>query len=368
MKKIVLLVSIFLSLATYAQKDELKILKKIYDKEKLTETDLVDYKAASEKLNGLAQEESDKVYAKFYQTMFPTLEIAMKGSKATLNDLMKVYQPEFLKNYGAIIDEVIAFEKKSGKKIYTDDLILEKKDFRTMLANTANSLNDASNFKDASRMYYALYIFDPKNEGKSLQNASILAVNSQDFPLALKLYEELKNSDYFKNGIIFKAINKASGNEEELSSREERSKLIAMDLYEKPKDVKVSDSKSEVLKIIALLNSQLGDIEKTKVAYSEARELLPEDEELIKGEFNIYFNQGIAKLAEDDNLVKEINASLDNIKKYDELNAKRKELFKSILPYFEKAYSLIPTDVNTKNVLKLSYEILGMKDKLKELE
>ena len=367
MKKLLLSATLLLSVATFAQKDELKTLKKIYSKETISDKDLIAYKAASDALETSATEESDKVYAKFYKTMYPTIVLASKGDKATIQDQMGLYNPEFIKQYGTVIDETIEFEKKSGKKIYTDELIEEKKMFKETLNALAGSLNNASKLKESSAIFYSLYLFDPKGEGKALNNAAILAVNSKEYKSAEKLYEELANSDYMKSGMYYYATNKANGNEEEISSREERTKYISMGLYEKPRDVKVSTTKPDVLKILAILYTQNGNMDKAKATYAEARKLTPNDEELKKGEFDIYFNSGYAGLAEDDKLVTEINNSRADKKKYDELMQKRKEMFAKSLPDFEKAYSINPNDANTKSILKLTYEIIGQPEKAKAI-
>ena len=367
MKKLVLSATLLLSVATFAQKDELKTLKKIYAKETISEKDLETYKSTSDALQTLATEEADKVYAKFYKVMYPTVVLASKGDKATIQDQMKLYNPEFIKEYGAVIDETIEFEKKSGKKVYTDELILEKADFKQGINTLALSLNSASKFKEASAVFYSLYTFDPKNEGKSLQNAAILAVQANDYKLGQKLYEELNNSDYLKNGVIYTAINKASGSEEEFNSKEERSKYISLGTHEKPKDSKVSANKSEVLRILSILYTQNGELAKAKETYAEARKLLPNDEELKTGEFNLYFNEGYAGLKEEDRLVAEINASTSDIKKYNKLMDERKAMFQKTIPSFEKAYSINPTDANTKSILKMAYEITGQVEKAKTI-
>ena len=367
MKKLLLSATLLLSVATFAQKDELKTLKKIYAKETISEKDLETYKSTSDALQTLATEEADKVYAKFYKVMYPTVVLASKGDKATIQDQMKLYNPEFIKEYGAVIDETIEFEKKSGKKVYTDELILEKADFKQGINTHALSLNSASKFKEASAAFYSLYTFDPKNEGKSLQNAAILAVQANDYKLGQKLYEELNNSDYLKNGVIYTAINKASGSEEEFNSKEERSKYISLGTHEKPKDTKVSANKSEVLRILSILYTQNGELAKAKETYAEARKLLPNDEELKTGEFNLYFNEGYAGLKEEDRLVAEINASTSDIKKYNKLMDERKAMFQKTIPSFEKAYSINPTDANTKSILKMAYEITGQVEKAKTI-
>ena len=367
MKKFVLSATLLLSVATFAQKEELKTLKKIYAKETISVKDLDTYKTASDALNTLAAEESDKVYAKFYSVMYPTIELASKGDKATMQDQMKLYNPEFIKQYGAVINETIDFETKSGKKIYSEELIQEKAEFKKGLSALAMNFNNTSKFKEASALFYSLYTFDPKEEGKSLKNASILAVQSEDYKLAQKMYEEYASSDYLNNGFTYYAISKANGKEEEFNSKTERSQFIKLGSHEKPRDVKNASKKFEILKLLALIYSQNNELEKAKLTYTEARKLAPNDEELKKGEFQIYYNAGYALLADEEKIVNEINSSRDNAKKYDELVKKRKDMFAKALPDFEKAYSIDSTNENLKTILKMTYDIVGQPEKAKTI-
>lgn len=62
-KHIVLSASILVSVSAIAQKDELKALKKIYAKDEIKAADLADYKVLVAKVEPIAVEEGDKVYA-----------------------------------------------------------------------------------------------------------------------------------------------------------------------------------------------------------------------------------------------------------------------------------------------------------------
>ena len=338
-------------------------LKKIYTKSSISEKDLVEYKTASTALTAIASEQSDKVYAKFYSVMYPTIVLASKGDKATPMDQMKLYTPEFILEYGTTINETLEFEKKSGNKLYTDDLIKEKKDFSEGLKTMAFKLNEASKFKEASAMFYSLYLFDKKNEGNALENAAILAVQSEDYVFAEKIYEEYKNSDYLENGITYFATNKATDIEETMPSKEYRLKMIGLGSHEKSREEKNALKKPDVFKVYALIVGQNGNLEKSLKAYEDAIVLNPLDESLKISAAQLYFNEGYKALAEDEKLVTDINANLNNKTKYDELIQKRKSLFKTNLPLFEKAYSLNPKDENTKQILKMSYDILEIKEK-----
>lgn len=367
MKKLILSATLLLSVAAFAQKDELKTLKKIYSKSTISEKDLQEYKSASDALETLAVEESDKVYAKFYKVMYPTVVLASKGPKATMQDQMSLYKPDFIKSYGEVINETIEFEKKSGKKIYTDELIEEKAEFKKGISALAMNLNSTSKFKEASALFYSLYTFDPKQEGKALKNACILSVQAKDYVLAQKLYEEYTKSDYLNNGSTYYAMNKANGSEEEFDSKEQRSQYIKLGSHEKPRDVKNATLKVDALKMLALLYVNNLETEKAKVTYAEARKLAPNDEEIKKGEFQLYYNLGLSLIANEEKLIEEINNSRDNVKKYNELMQNRKEMFLKAIPEFEKAYSINPLDVNTKNILKSAYEITGQAEKAKTI-
>lgn len=368
MKKLILSATLLLSVAAFAQKDELKVLKKIYAKDAISEKDLEAYKAANEALQSLATEESDKVYAKFYNVMYPTVVLASKGAKATPQEQFSLYNLNFIKEYAAVIDETMAFERKSGKKIYTDDLLEEKREFKQTLSTLAMSLNTAKKYKESASLFYGLYTFDKVNEGKSLQNAAILSVQGEDYKVAVNYYEELVASDYVTNGIVYFAFNKATGAEEEIASKEDRDRFISLSLYEKPRETKVSDNKPEFLRILALLYRQNNDFENAKATFAKARVLAPNDEELKKGEFELYYNLGYAGLSEEEKLVAEINASRADKKKFDALMAKRKEMFMNIIPNFEKAFALDPTHASTKSILKMAYEVTGQAEKAKAMQ
>lgn len=364
MKQLFLGVVIILSLTTYAQKDELKTLKKIYEKEEISEEELNAYKQASDKLNSSASSESDKVYAKFYKTIYPAIEFASKGKSGSDKDREKLLNPDFLAAYGAILDNTLEFEKKSGKKILTDNIIKEKAEFRDYLYSSGSKLFQESSYRESSLMFHNLYVFDPKNEGLALNNSAELAVQAQDYLLAERFYEDLRDSDYLKNGVNYYATNKANGKEEIYPSKEDRDRLLSMGVVEKSREVRMDTKKPEVYKMLALIALQNKDIEKTKKTLEQAKALNPDDQELIDAEFQLYFSQGYDYLKDDNVLVDEINKNLENKTKFDELMNKRKAKFKSSLPYLEKAYQLKPSDNNTKILLRSAYEILDMKDKL----
>jgi len=61
-------------------------------------------------------------------------------------------------------------------------------------------------------------------------------------------------------------------------------------------------------------------------------------------------------------IVNEMNNNLSNFKKYDELEAKQKELYKKALPYLEKADGIKRSLETVRSLLNI-YDILEMNDK-----
>ena len=392
MKKTILMVALFISVATFAQKEELKTLRKIYDKEVPSVSDIENYKNALKSLETLAITEEDKVYTHFYKGMLPLGELNSLGSKVTPKDVQRLMSTENIENFSNYMNETLNYEKKSGKKIYTDDINEAYSFIIPQIEQTAFQLNEAKEFKKASAAFYNLYKLD-KEAGSNLLNAAILSVQAEDFPSAIKLYEEYRDSDYLKNGLIYYATNKLNDQEESFSTKKARKSKLDFKTHEKPRDEKVS-GRNDILKLIATLKVQTNDVEGAKKAYKEAIAENPNDINLLIEEANFYYNQkdvatyksliseiikkdptnaslhfniGYLSLSEDTNLVEEINKNLSNKKVYDELTAKRKAAYQSALPYFETSYKLDPTSENTKIMLKSTYEILGMKEKAAKL-
>ena len=248
------MVALFISVATFAQKEELKTLKKIYAKDIPTKSDMEDYKTALNSLETLATSEEDKVYTNFYAGMKPMMELISLGDKVTPQDQMRIFNPVALEKFSNSINQTLEFEKKSSKKIYTDDINETLSWFIPQLEQVAFQLNEVKQYKMASSVFYNLYKLD-KESGSNLLNAAILSVQAEDFSTAIKLYAEYRDSDYLKNGLIYYATNKLNDQEESFSSKKARKSRLDIKTHEKPRDEKVS-GRNDILKLIAKVTSK----------------------------------------------------------------------------------------------------------------
>jgi hypothetical protein len=190
-KHIILTGTLLVSVASFAQKDEFKALKKIYAKDEIANDDLNEYKSLITKLESLATEEGDKVYTNFYKSMLPALELNALGLDKTLTPLqaqMKIAKsitPKTISDFEKGLNATLDYEKKTGKKIYTDDIIETIGSFKSQFLNYAIALGNQKKYKESAEVLYSIYLLDKKDQ-ENLYYAANYAVNGQDYDNALK--------------------------------------------------------------------------------------------------------------------------------------------------------------------------------------
>lgn len=296
--KLVLLVSaMLLSVATFAQKEELKTLKKIYAREKTSVADMAEYKATLTKVDPLVvgSTEDDKVYFGFYKAMSPVLELTMVMSKPenmTNPDLIMKYLT--VDNVGQLVSNLkatLAFEKKSGKQVYTKDIEETIASFKPMIINYAIALANESKLKDAAFVLANIYELDKKDVEK-LYFAANYAVNSKEYVLALQYYQELKALNYTGECTAYYAKNVLTDKEDYFGNtpdaKSDRETKIKLKLYSDPRDEKIASKRPEIFKNIALILVELGRSDEAKAAIKDARIESPEDVALIITESDLY--------------------------------------------------------------------------------
>jgi len=111
---------------------------------------------------------------------------------------------------------------------------------------------------------------------------------------------------------------------------------------------------------LGVITAEQGDIAKAKDYYRECIELDP-------SYVDAYINLGSAYLEDDKVLVEEMNKNLNDFDKYDEIKEKQSDLYKEVIPFYEKAYELRPDDIDTVRTLMSLYENTEMDDKFKTM-
>ncbi|PCE62511.1 tetratricopeptide repeat protein [Sediminicola luteus] len=257
----------------FAQKNEIKAAQKAIKK-----GDFAAAKTALEGASSLIGAADDKTKALYYYTQ----GTALKGLSATDNSV--------LKDAVAAYKELMAVEEKSGKKKYS---AMAQQDLQVMTGEVVNAAvadNNAKNFKGASEKLYMAYQMSP-TDTLYLYHAANSAISGQDYEGALGYYNELKEIGYDGSGVKYTALNTASGKREEMDKMQ-RDLMIKSGTYKDPKDEKIPSKRSEIIKNIALIYTQLGQDEKALEAFKDARASYPGDVNLILSEANLHFKQG----------------------------------------------------------------------------
>lgn len=401
MKKQILALSLgLISIGMFAQKDELKTAEKAIKK-----NDIETAKSAILSLESMEGSMDAKYEARYY---------FLKG---------QVYGESDVKKAAEAYNKLFEVEKESGKLKYTKEA-QPKLDALIQLTSqkAVNAYNEDKDYKVAADNFYLTYKLSPKDTSY-LYNAAISASLNKDYDLSLKYYNELKDLGY--TGIVtqYFAVNKETGEKENLGSKSNRDTMVKFGKYENPTTVTTESKQADIIKNISYVLIAQGKTDEAIVAIKEARKSNPKDLNLILNEAQLYiklekmdkfaslmeeaikldptnptlfFNLGVVNqnekkideaisyykkaielkpdygdaymniavsiLSREQAIVEEMNKNLSNFKKYDALQLQQKELYKEALPYLEKGDELGRTEETVKSLLNI-YDILEMSDK-----
>nr|WP_315142253.1 tetratricopeptide repeat protein [uncultured Flavobacterium sp.] len=416
-KYVILASAMLISVATFAQKDQIKAAEKALkggnSQEALT------ILQGAESLSATAPDAEKAQF--FFVKGNALLDLANKNVEAgkNLSLAAKAYQ------------DLIATEKVSGKMKYSTQAATSITEIKYKLINSAIADSKADKNSDSAIKLYDAYLLD-KKDTINLYYAASTYINAKDYDMAYKLYDELKILNYSGKGTSYLAVNKLTGEEDFYATAQERDKFVKLGTHEKPRTEVIPSKKGEIYKNMALILVQNGKTEQAKKSISDARKANPEDTSLTLTEANLYletkdfdtykkliaevlekspndpdlvFNLGvlsynaknnadaekyylraiqikpdyvnaylnlaILKLDADKKLFEEIqklgSSEKDN-KRYEVLKKQREVVFKEALPFLEKATELDSANKEVKSTLLSVYRALEMTEKAKALK
>ncbi len=419
MKKLALLISIFLVSNLQSQKKELRQVDKLITQSFFEE--------ANSELNNieslvLSSEDKNKALFYFYKSRVSNELENFEDAINSYKNLMSINPSEYSSKIEAEIDFL-------------------KDQIETSIVNSAVADNQNENYSDASVKLFMAYNLNKDKNKDYLYYAAGSAVNSRDYDKALEHYLELKNMSY--TGIIneYFVTNNETGIEEKVSESEYNLLEKSKD-YSNPRIGKTESRYPEIVKNIALIYVQQGKNEVAIQAITEARNIQPDDTSLILNEADLYirmsnnsdneeervkyrskfkdlmelaitkdpengilyYNLGVISTEQGESdsaieyyekainfkpdyvdaylnlvsvildgeqaVVDEMNSlgtsKKDNIR-YDELKIVREELYKRCVPYLEKLIEVSPTNLDALRTLKNIYSVLGDNEGFKEV-
>ena len=423
-KYVILASALLISVATFAQKDQIKAAEKALKGGKAQEAVTILQGAASASATAPDAEKAKYFFVKGNAH----LELANKKVEEgkNLNDAAKSYQ------------DLLAVEKASGKDKYAAQASTSIIDIKFKLLNSAIEDTKADRHSVGAKKLYDAYLLD-KKDTINLYYAASTYVNAKEYDEALKLYGELKTLNYSGKGTSYLAMNKLTGQEDLYNTAKERDFAVKLGTHEKPRMEAIPSKRGEIYKNIALILVQEGKVEEAKKAIADARKTNPDDTSLILTEANLYletkdyetykklvgealeknpndvdliFNLGVLsanakkpvdaekyykkvieidpkyinayinlaalKLENEKVIIDEMNklgTSTKDMNRYEVLKTQREDLFKSTIPYLQKAVELDPTNIdvsktllNVYNALEMMPEAKALKEKIKAIE
>jgi len=415
MKKLIALVLLVaVTSMSFAQKSEVRAIEKALKNSNYG--DAISAVSAAEALEGNMD---DKIKSQFYFLKAQALYADGKGSDANIDEAIMA------------LDKLKDLESSMGKLKYTEEANVMKDGMFRSFLQKANQAITNKDYKTAAKRFDKIYKMNPQDT-LYLYYAASSAVNAQDYDTSLDYYNQLKNMGYTGIQMNYYATNKETGEEEAFGDKSARDFSVRAKLHTNPRDVKSESKKAEIVKNIALIYVSQGKDEKALGAMADARAENPDDIGLLLSEANVhlkmgnrdkfkalmeeatakdpenaelqynlgvlaaeggnneaakgYYNKAISInpgyvdaynnlavviLAGEADIVEQMNglgtSSADN-KKYDELKAKRSQVYADAIPYLEKALELRSSNIDAAKTLMNIYSALGETDKFKAMK
>ncbi len=272
--KILIVLALAFSMVGFAQKSELKAAEKALKSGATAEA-----KAQLDGIAGMIEGADARTQAQYHFLRGKVYaDMANKGDNAAFKEAANSY------------NMVISTEEKSGKARYTSETKQLMGAMTNDLVNSAVEDNKNKNFKAAAEKLYMSYSMSPKDT-IYLYFAASSAVNGGHYDMALEQYNKLKDMGYDGSSIVYKATNVSTG-EVETMDQFQRDLMVKSGDYKDPIEERTPSKRAEIVKNIALIYSQLGQDDKAKAAFAEARADSPDDVNLILNEANLYYRLG----------------------------------------------------------------------------
>ena len=416
--KYAILASAFLiSVASFAQKDQIKAAEKALKGGNSLEA--VSILQGAESLIPNATDAEKAQY--FFVKGNALLDLANK----------KVEEGKNLSLAAKAYQDLLAVEKASAKDKYSSQATTSILDIKYKLLNSAIADSKTEKYAEGAQKLHDAYLLD-KKDTLNLYYAASTYVNAKNFDTALKLYIELKDLNYSGKGVNYLALNKLTAQEDLFSNTQDRDRVVKIGTHEKPRNEVIPSKRGEINKNIALILIQNGKTEEAKKAISEARKANPDDSSLTLAEANLYLetkdfetykklvsevleknpndadlifnlavlsanaknpleaenyykrvmeinpnyinayiNLAALKLEDEKVIIDEMNklgTSPKDMKRYDVLKNQRFNLFRSAIPYLVKAVEIDPTNIDVAKTLMNVYSALEMTEEYKALK
>ena len=407
---IMMSLSLFVGLATFAQKKELKAADKA-----LIKKDYAGALSAISQAQGLIANADAKSKAKFY--FIKGMALYGNGSNSNVEVVAEALNKVLDLEKG----KATSYSSQAAQTL--NNIATRLKDNAYKSFQSANASLNADDYKIAANGYLEVYKLMP-TDTISLYSAAYLNYYGKDYQKSVDQFQQLLDVKFNGSSTIYKAISIVNGEDVIYNTKKEMDNQVRLKIVDNA-TVETTPSKvNDIIKYMALDYVGLGENEKALAAIAKARLISPNDFNLIINEANVYYemgnnakytekieealsiepnnaglhynvgtlsmdidsekakkhllkaielkpdyaeaygNMGNLVLKKADAVQKEMDANAMNFAKYDELKLTKKyPILKESLPYLEKSYELNPTDF-AKKQLNSIYDTLDMEKRV----
>jgi putative tetratricopeptide TPR_2 repeat protein len=325
-KSMLLITALTVSAVSFAQKKELKEVKKVIEKNEFSQAQTL-----LESVKNVAL--ADRKYSAEYYLLKGELGLkkAIAG-KDVINSLSEA-------------STAFAEAKKVGGKS-SSELDMLKNEGARIAVEKGQASYQKNDFKEAALAFEQVYRLSPRDT-LFLYNAAVSATQCKENQMALNYFLELKDLKYDGSETLYAAKNKETGQIEKSADKATRDMKMKTGNYSNPTQEKTPSKRGEIIRNIAYLYVDQGKKDEAIKAFEFARKNYPKDGELIMQEANVYYQLGnmekfeaLMKEATDlqpGNADAQYNIGVMNLQRGNNAEARK---------YFQKALKIAPDNAN----------------------
>ena len=331
MKKIIISLIVFnIFQLAFTQKKELKTV------DKLIKT--ANYESALitlESIKDLIEESDNKIKAKyFYLRGLASYE---NGASSFENKLTSIKD----------FNEVIKIEDTSTK-IYTSKVNIIISELFNSFVLDGQKFLELKNYKQSSQNFEAAYRISSKDT-LYLRNAALVSLEGKNLDRALEYYFELIELGFTGISMTYLATEKESNIEQTFQDKQSRDFSVdVIGTHTDPRDVLSESVEVDILRTVGAIFREKKDYNQALKYLSKAKEINPDDVNVLLLESNISYEMGnVEKYEKIVNLILELNPNDETL--YYNLGVVNMERgnYDKALEYYKKAISLDPKNVNS---------------------
>lgn len=252
-------------------------------------------------------------------------------------------------------NQLISEEMLSDKFKYIVKAKEAIKQIKSDIENSASKDIKADKFADGAKKMYDLYQLD-KKDTINLYVSTSYFMKVKDYDSALKNYKELQNLNYTGKGMEYYAVNKKTSLEELFLSAIDRDGSVKGGLHEKPRNANATSKKTEILRNMAYIYNEKGDINAAENLYKQMIVFNPKFTEPYVD--LAYLNLAKKKALNDQ--ISVLGTSQSDMLNYDKIKIKMDDVGKEAISYLEKANAIEPKNKEVSDLLLKLYRSMDL--------